>query len=61
MQMKSDKLQSGFMYYRLMETVEVVRASGKASSMQLQTLHGWLKTLKDVDHVIAGRIDSLLV
>lgn len=59
MQIRKDKLPSGFAYYKLMDAVEDLKTSNEISSSQLRELQIWLRKLDRADERITTRIESL--
>jgi hypothetical protein len=55
-QIRPDHLPSGFIYYRLMDAVEAVKANRCCPAQQLSALTLWLKQLPNADGAITIRI-----
>ena len=55
-----DRIPPGFAYYKLIEAIEAIKASGNATPAQLKELHDWATALPDAKKEIASRIDALL-
>jgi hypothetical protein len=59
MQIQPANLPHGFAYYRLMDAVDALKASGCCTGPQQSALSTWLKKLPKADAAIAGRIAKL--
>lgn len=60
LKLAADRIPPGFAYYKLIEAIEAVRASGNVLPDQLKQLHDWINGLPDARKHIAARIDALL-
>jgi hypothetical protein len=53
------RLPPGFVYYKLIEAIEALKAANKATPDQLKQLQAWINALPDARKHVSARIDAL--